>query len=352
MITLPKNITLLGIVAVAFVAADGYLIHSSARTTSGKYPLQFGATLHDFGEVNWDKTPQYDFKFTNVSNRDVQVANLLESCSCIAASVSKEIIKPKETGVVRLRLKPFGYNGDTNQVLSLWLQGYKQPTELRVHAQVNPLLMPTPTQIDLGNVDVASTVRSTLLLRNTTHRSVRVTRVDSSARWLKAEPSSNGVSANGDPSFTVQLVSPPSGPLHELLTIHTDVPQRSPIQIPVQAVVTSKWRRSAPELFFGFVNIDDHPRTTVVIDGLTAPLVRRVWAEGTSAHVSLSFRSHPLQAVLTTSLDPRHVKPGEMAGSVFIETNDPSERLVRIPITGVVQDPHSSLCCAPKETKP
>jgi hypothetical protein len=237
-------------------------------------------------------------------------------------------------------------------MLTLWLQGYKQPVELRVHANVNPLLMPTPAELDLGNVASVGGAPSSLVLRNTTHRDVRVTRIESSARWLKAELARNDQSRGGDPTLTVQLASPPSGPLRELLTIHTDVPERSTIQIPVRAEVTSKWPRSASELFFGFVNIGDQPQRTVVIEGLTAPMVRRTWSEGTQAAAKLTFRRNPAQAVLTTNLDLRQAKPGELAGSVFIETNDPSERLLRIPVAGMVQDPHSSLCCSPKEAKP
>lgn len=352
MITTRKNLTVLGVVAVSVLAVDGYLRHSAARTSGGKFPLRFETIRHDFGEVNWSKHPQFDFRFTNVSSAPIRINRLVEGCSCIAASVSKETLGPHEAGSVRVRFKPFGYDGNSEQPVSVWLEGHQQPIELRVHAQVNPLLMPAPAQIDLGNVDPASSVSSTLLLRNTTRRKVRVTRVESSARWLQVETTDGDQSASGDPGFTVRLVSPPSGPVRERITVHTDVPERSPLQIPVQAEVPSKWRRSASELFFGFVNVGNQLQRTLVIDGLDPSMVRRTWSEGTGATVNLSYRSQPPQAVLTASLDLRSAKPGEIAGSVFIETNDPAERLVRIPLTGMVQDPHSSLCCPRPEAKP
>lgn len=81
------------------------------QAKSKKYPvLEFETTKIDLGTFS-QKTPKtVEFKFKNVGKKKFVLHELRTSCGCTTAKISKEMIKPGESGTVTVTYDGKGYS--------------------------------------------------------------------------------------------------------------------------------------------------------------------------------------------------------------------------------------------------
>lgn len=210
--------------------------------TSYKYklpqnaPLRFNKTIHDFEEVKWGTSVDANFYFINATHRELTIEHITNSCGCTVVSLSASRFRPGEQGVLILRFLPTGFGGQVSQMVQVWIKGYKSPITLYLKANVNPLLQPIPEKINFGQIPSCQPVSTTLVLRNTSGRQVRVTRLETFKEYIKASVLKDG----DEPTIRVESVNPPVGKLYDRLYIYTSLPERSQIDVPIQANVACK----------------------------------------------------------------------------------------------------------------
>ncbi len=237
-------------VSLGIVAALVYWHFSPHFRFQKGFPLRFDKTVHDFGEIQWGTPVEATFRFFNASQQEVTIEHIVESCGCAVARLSSFSFRPGEQGILTVRFFPTGFAGHVTQTLQLRLKGFQTPIILLLRAKVNPLLLPSPSKIDFGRVRSQKQAITTLILKNTSGRKVRITRLETSHEYVKAFTLKDG----DEPTIHIALVNPPVGRLYERLYIYTSIPERSQIDVPIQADVACKWQLTDTEFFFGFVN--------------------------------------------------------------------------------------------------
>ncbi|MEM2356095.1 MAG: DUF1573 domain-containing protein [Candidatus Bathyarchaeia archaeon] len=306
-------------------------------------PLRFNKTTHDFGEVKWGTSVDANFYFVNATPYELMIERITNSCGCTVVSLSASHFRPSEQGVLTLRFLPTGFIGQVTQMVQVWIKDHKSPITLYLKANVNPLLQPIPEKINFGQISSCQPVATTLVLRNTSGKQVCVTRLETFKEYIKASVLKDG----DEPTIRVELVNPPVGKLYDRLYIYTSLPERSQIDVPIQANIACKWDLSDTEFFFGFVNLGDRISRKVRVRGLPSAAVKRVWTTTSVATVNVVPFSDGIE--LAVNLDLRKVKveaSEEIKGDVFIETKDQEQPLIRLPIVGVIQNPdHIGGCC-------
>jgi hypothetical protein len=247
-----------------------------------------------------------------------------------------------------VRFNPVGFAGEVETGVSIRVAGFAEPTSLRLRATVNPLLMPSPQEINFGKVMADRPATARIRLVNTSGQHVNVRNVKSSAEYVQVHPEGGAFGDGAHPVATVLLLTPPTGRLRERISMETSLPGRSKISIPVHAEVVSKWKLSDSEFFFGFANRGERPSRSVVIHGLRPSQIRRVRRDFPRGSVRIAPHDSARGTEVTATLDLTGAVPGELSGGVLIELKDEREPPLRIPLVGIVHDPFSGCCGSPK----
>ncbi|GIW97429.1 MAG: hypothetical protein KatS3mg111_0762 [Pirellulaceae bacterium] len=118
--------------------------HGHVRTRPAGFD---GVTSYDFGLVLCGTRPEHEFRLTNRTGRELQIAGVRSSCSCTVASISREIWLPDDELRVRVQYKSPSVLADDFQKVELhFADPLLAPLALRVAAKVRPLLAIVPQQ--------------------------------------------------------------------------------------------------------------------------------------------------------------------------------------------------------------
>ena len=111
--------------------------------------------LHDFGSVALHADVEQRFPFKNIYNEDVVISSVSSNCGCTRASVSKQVIRPGETGEVIARVDTSGRE-HTKQRKATIRVVFSKPTFAEVQVQIKTYIRPDvgfdPGVIEFGTV--------------------------------------------------------------------------------------------------------------------------------------------------------------------------------------------------------
>lgn len=333
------------IVVIVFLfisAASAYRYLVSHIHFKEGFPLRFDRTVHNFGKVAWGNPVEAKFRFLNASQQEVAIEHITTSCACAVAYLSSHRFRPGEQGILTVRFLPTGFVGQVTQTLQIYLKGFRNPVNLHLKADVNPLLMPSPSKIDFGLISPQRQVSTMLVIKNTSGRKVRITRIETSREYVKAFVLKDG----DEPLIRVSLVHPPVGKVYDRLYIYTSLPERSIIDVPIKAEVTCKWQLSDTEFFFGFVNRGERLTRRITVKGLRPESIKKVWTDCPLATVGFIPNKAGIEVFVHLDLT-KSKGDEEIEKNVYIETTDNEQPLLRLPIVGFIQDPDRvEECCS------
>lgn len=66
--------------------------------------LELGTTQHNFGKVKQGEVVEFSLPFQNSGKKDLEIKEIQESCSCTVTDVTKKVLKPGETGTIKIKL--------------------------------------------------------------------------------------------------------------------------------------------------------------------------------------------------------------------------------------------------------
>lgn len=342
---------LIGLTSVLAVGifVDGTITHfviRPKRSLTSTYPLRFDSDQTDLGTVTWSDKPIGTYTFTNVTAQTVTINSTEAGCACTIPSLSNQVIRSGEKGWIKVTLNPFGYQGTIHKSLDLQLKGYSNPLTLQFKATVNPQLWANPLQLDLGNLPLSSQPVATFRLHNSSSRTVRIVRTESSEE-IDLQLSSRTIADGADLSIGAIVRSPVLGAFHGRITLYTSLPDRPKIEVPITATFTSKWALPTKEFYFGFVHTGESPEAELTVPGLLPVHIRSVRLEGKKSPPGhFDLRATKDGTTVSLKLDLSHLSTEEVQSVVVLKTDDKDEPMLRIPVTCSVQDPAHSNCCS------
>lgn len=68
--------------------------------------ISIQGTEIDFGEMQFGKSYNKDFKITNIDIKPVKITALGKSCTCTDAWIDSDTIPPKADGVIHVKVTP------------------------------------------------------------------------------------------------------------------------------------------------------------------------------------------------------------------------------------------------------
>jgi len=101
--------------------------------------INFIQDSYNFGRVLQGKTVEYTFTFENRGTDDLLIKEVTTSCGCSAALVSANVIKPGETGQIKVSYDSQGRAGKVSRTISVVSNDpVESIKELTITAMVDP----------------------------------------------------------------------------------------------------------------------------------------------------------------------------------------------------------------------
>ncbi|MCE1165036.1 MAG: DUF1573 domain-containing protein [Bacteroidetes bacterium] len=132
------------IVGIAVIAAVLFLVlNNSKLTASLKAPkIVFKEDSHDFGNVPRGPELQYNFKFTNKGNSNLNIERVQTSCGCTGATVGEKTDYAKnESGEIKVNFSTQGREGHQEKTIIVYSNDPQNPQKvLTIKCDVDPNL--------------------------------------------------------------------------------------------------------------------------------------------------------------------------------------------------------------------
>ena len=109
---------------------------STNQTLEALPTLIFEDSLHDFGKITEGEEVTFGFKFTNMGNADLLIAGASASCGCTVADYPKNIIKPNETGVIKVKFNSKDKPGFFDKTITVLANTIPVETFLTIKGEV------------------------------------------------------------------------------------------------------------------------------------------------------------------------------------------------------------------------
>lgn len=120
------------------------IVHISATADSsniqatGKPQITFEENSHNFGVMTEGEQVEYSFRFKNTGDGDLLIVNAVASCGCTVPEYPKGLIKPGESGVLKVKFNSKGKEGLFDKNVMVTCNTEPRETRLTISGEVMP----------------------------------------------------------------------------------------------------------------------------------------------------------------------------------------------------------------------
>ncbi len=100
--------------------------------------ISFDTTAHNFGIISEGDIPTFDFLFKNVSKNPLVITEVHASCGCTTPYWPKDIIKPGESGTIKVEYNSEGRPGKFKKGITVTANTQPNKTSLSIEGEVIP----------------------------------------------------------------------------------------------------------------------------------------------------------------------------------------------------------------------
>jgi hypothetical protein len=95
-------------------------VSKNSIPSDGKYPeMKFEKSQHDFGTIKQGAKVDYEFKFENAGEADLQITDAKGTCGCTVPDYPKSAISPGKVGIIKVSFNSTGKSGVTTKSVVL-----------------------------------------------------------------------------------------------------------------------------------------------------------------------------------------------------------------------------------------
>ena len=330
-------------VAVAQVSpqpqAEAQSPASTTSTVDGPPRLVFTESIFDFGKVEQGAQVNYLFRFTNQGGRDLRIESVKTSCGCTAAVISSEVLAPGQEGTISATFDTSHFSGEKTKEISVYSNDPTHAvTTLTLQGEITVEIEVEPPQLYLGRVRRGEeTVRSVDVVYDA-DKPITITKVENSSPLLTVHTQDIEQGGRKGKKLIVTLKkNAPLGRLSDTIRVTTTSKKRPTIEIPVFGSVEGDLVLAPPQVSFGVVQQGERKTQEVSIKSRSTIPIHIVKVLSSNADI---------EPVLTTIKDGEEYKlalnartdskVGRIEGEVQIFTDHPTEKVLTIPLYGMV----------------
>jgi hypothetical protein len=308
---------------------------------SGPPRLVFSESVFDFGKVEQGDQVNHLFRFTNQGGQDLRIESVKTSCGCTAAVISSEVIGPGQEGTISATFDTTRFAGEKAKSVSVYSNDPSQSvTTLTLQGEITVEVEIDPPQLYLGRVRRGEeTVRSVDVLYDAS-KLISITKVENSSPVLTIRAQDMEQQGRKGKKLIVTLKkNAPLGRLNDEIKVMTTSEKRPLIEIPVFGSIEGDLVVAPPQVSFGVVRRGE---------GKTQEISIKSRASNPIHIVNVSSSNVDIEPTLTTIKDGEEYKltlsakndskAGRIQGEVKVFTDHPDEKVLTIPLYGMVSD--------------
>lgn len=111
----------------------------SSNLGAEKMPrIAFEEVTHDFGKLTEGEQVEYHFRFINTGNAGLLITHAVGSCGCTVPEYPKQLIKPGESGLLKVKFDSKGKTGTFDKKVTVTCNTEPRETVLTVTGEVIP----------------------------------------------------------------------------------------------------------------------------------------------------------------------------------------------------------------------
>jgi hypothetical protein len=207
---------------------------------------------HDFGTVVRGSAPEHRFIIENVFKEDIRIESVNSSCGCTSVSLEQRQLKTREKAELIARFNTIGVSGQRQATVTVRFSApYTGEVQLQVRGNIRTDLQISPSDLNFGTVNPASSPRQTVEVRKFGNANWRIVDVRSTFPHIGVSLSET----QRDQSRVNYLLSAaikstaPAGPLQgELVVVATDGSEEVKLPIQFSGKVVALLQLSPPVL--------------------------------------------------------------------------------------------------------
>lgn len=90
--------------------------------------VKFDQTAYDFGNVDEGKSVVHEYQFSNIGKKELIIRKINTSCGCTSVAPSGTVIKPNESGTIKVTFSTAGYSNRQGKTITVLTNDPKNPT--------------------------------------------------------------------------------------------------------------------------------------------------------------------------------------------------------------------------------
>jgi Protein of unknown function (DUF1573) len=227
-----------------------------------------GSTTHDFGSVARGAQLYHQFQMTNIWAVPLEITSVRTSCGCITATASQQVIQPRESATVDIKMDAHRFTGP--KTVSIYITVGPQFTStavLRVSANSRADVVLNPGQLNFGVVPQG---QSTAQMIDVEYAGV--------LDWRVSDVVTNGVPVDvtyeelyrrpGQVGYRIRATLKPDaapGHLKQELTLKTNDPTSPTVPVLVEATIQASLTVVPGTISLGVLKMGDKVSRRVVV---------------------------------------------------------------------------------------
>lgn len=188
--------------------------------------IKFKNTTVDFGEVSGGKIVDIAFEFENTGSDVLLIKNVIPSCGCTTAALTKKEYQPGEKGTIASKFNTSGYNGKVVKTITVTSNDTDTP-EIRLTLTGTVIIKDfaqadlKPEQIAFGSISVGKAYVRKLNLSNLGNLDLRILEVSCSPEVTLAFKTNN-LPAKKSTEITLTFTPFEKGTFNNMVKIRTN----------------------------------------------------------------------------------------------------------------------------------
>ncbi|HXG18198.1 MAG TPA: DUF1573 domain-containing protein [Methylomirabilota bacterium] len=321
------------------VAQSAPQAETATPAPSGPPRIVFHDPVFDFGKVEQGAQVNHLFRFTNQGGQDLRIESVKTSCGCTAAVISAEVIPPGQEGTISATFDTTHFSGEKAKSVSVYSNDPAQPvTTLTLQGEITVEVAVDPPQLYLGRVRRGEeTVRSVDVLYDAA-KPIAITKIENSSPLLTVRAQDLEKDGQKGKKLIVTLKKDaPLGRLNDEIRVTTTSEKRPVVEIPVFGSVEGDLVLAPPQVSFGVVRQGEGKTQEVSIKNRSAKPIHIVNVESSNADIAPTLTTvkdgEEYKLTLNAKSDS---KAGRIQGEVKLFTDHPDEKMLAIPLYGMV----------------
>jgi hypothetical protein len=318
---------------------------AAPASTENQAPrIVFQEMLYDFGTVEQGDQVNHLFKFTNQGSRDLRIESVKTPCGCTAAVISSEVTAPGQEGTISATFDTSRFFGESVKTVSVHSNDPLQPvTTLTLQGAIAVEVAVEPAQLYLGRVRRGAEATHTIELLHDANKPITITEatVASPLVSLRSEDLEKD-GKKGKKLFVTLRKDAPLGRISTDITVTTTSQKHPTLTIPVFGHIEGDLLVQPPQVSFGVVRKGDTKQHAITIKSRSSNPVRVVRTQSSTPMViaEIATIKDGEEYHLTLKVNPEGT-PGPIRGEVQVFTDHPVEKVLSVPVYGMLSDPQT-----------